>query len=318
VVWLERGAGADDLKSDMPTVALSFRRGEGDKQVAVMIGVDLHKASHTAAAIDETENVLGELKARSGANQVERLRGGSRRLANPASDDLLCEALTVPVDRDHLTTVQYVRRRLAKVGPEHIRADGDFERVSPPSQDCDALRDLLVAENARVVIEIGLAYGSSALAIGEALVSQGQQGTKHVIIDAYQHLFHNAGWEAIVSAGLSDLCVMLAERSQLALPRLVGEGFVADAAFVDGSHIFHNVFVDLFFLRELVRPGGLIVLDDCQWPSVATAVRYFEVNAGWRSQVISQPTRLRAFRLPDPRLEPGFESFKPFDVEPTA
>jgi hypothetical protein len=75
VVWLERGAGADDLKSDMPTVALSFRRGEGDKQVTVMIGVDPHKASHTAAAIDETENVLGELKVRSSANQVERLLG---------------------------------------------------------------------------------------------------------------------------------------------------------------------------------------------------------------------------------------------------
>src|SRR5208283_195842 len=57
----------------MPTVALSFRRGQGDKQVAVMIGVDPHKASHTAAAIDETESVLGELKVRSGANQVERL-----------------------------------------------------------------------------------------------------------------------------------------------------------------------------------------------------------------------------------------------------
>jgi predicted O-methyltransferase YrrM len=237
---------------------------------------------------------------------------------SPAGDGLLCEALTVPVDRDLLTTVQYVRRRLAEVGPEHIRADGDFERVSLPSQDCDALRDLLVAEKAQVVIEIGLAYGSSALAIGEALISQGQQGTRHVIIDAYQHLFHNAGWEAIASAGLTDLSAMLAERSQLALPRLVREGFVADAAFVDGSHIFHNVFVDLYFLRELVRPDGLIVLDDCQWPSVATAVRYFEVNTGWCSQVISQPTRLRAFRVPDPPVAPSFESFKPFDVEPTA
>ncbi len=40
---------------------------------------------------------------------------------------------------------------------------------------------------------------------------------------------------------------------------------------MDGSHIFHNVFVDLFYLRELVRPGGLMILDDCNYPSVATA-----------------------------------------------
>jgi predicted O-methyltransferase YrrM len=162
------------------------------------------------------------------------------------------------------------------------------------------------------IIEIGLAYGSSALAIAEALVGQNQQDTKHVIIDAYQDRFQNVGWEAIESAGLGDLCQLVAERSQLALPRLLTEDVVADAAFVDGSHTFHNVFVDLYFLRELVRPGGLIVLDDCQWPSVATAVRYFEVNTGWQSQSISDPTRLRAFRLPDPRIEPAFENFRPF------
>jgi predicted O-methyltransferase YrrM len=220
----------------------------------------------------------------------------------------------VPSD-EHLRTVQDVRRRLIEVGPEHLRVDGDFECVSLPDQDCDALRDLLVAENARVVVEIGLAYGGSALAIGEALTLQGALETKHVIIDPYQHLFHNAGWDVIASAGLDEISELHAEQSQLVLPRLVTEGFVADAAFVDGSHIFHNVFVDLYFLRELVRPGGLIVLDDCQWPSVATAVRYFEVNAGWRSERISNRTRLRAFRVPDPREQSTFESFKPFHIE---
>ena len=164
-----------------------------------------------------------------------------------------------------------------------------------------------------MVVEIGLAYGSSALAIAEALTVGGQPGLKHVIIDAYQHHFLNVGSEVITAAGLDNICTLLTERSQLALPHLVGEGFVADAAFVDGSHLFHNVFVDLAFLRELIRPGGLIVLDDCQWPSVATAVRYFEVNTGWRSQPIDPPTRLRAFRLPDPCVEPSCESFKPFE-----
>jgi hypothetical protein len=30
VVWLKRGAGADDLKSDMPIAVPSFKRREGD------------------------------------------------------------------------------------------------------------------------------------------------------------------------------------------------------------------------------------------------------------------------------------------------
>jgi predicted O-methyltransferase YrrM len=197
-----------------------------------------------------------------------------------------------------------MRRSLAEVGPALTRSEGDFARVSLPDQDGDVLRDLLVDERARVVIEIGLAYGSSALAIGEALVLQGAEGSEHLVIDPYQEHFHHAGRDALTAAGLDGLSTLLAERSQLVLPRLVAEGFVADAAFVDGSHIFHRVFVDLAYLHELVRPGGLIILDDCEWPSVATAARYFEVNTGWQPVVPRAPTRLRAFRVPDPRTEP--------------
>jgi predicted O-methyltransferase YrrM len=222
---------------------------------------------------------------------------------------------TMPPDQQLLAAVQNARRQLAEHGPAHVREDGDFERVALPSEDCDVLRDLLLEARPRIVIEIGLAYGSSALAIAEALVAHNPQDAKHVIIDAYQDQFENAGWEAIASAGLGDVCTLITERSQLALPRLLTERTVFDAAFVDGSHIFHNVFVDLYFLRQLVRPGGLIVLDDCQWPSVATAVRYFELNTGWQPQPIATTTRLTAFRLPDPPVEPAFWDFKPFNNE---
>jgi transposase len=40
---------------------------------AVMIGVDPHKGSHTAVAIDDREAPLGELRVRSSAAQAERL-----------------------------------------------------------------------------------------------------------------------------------------------------------------------------------------------------------------------------------------------------
>jgi len=41
--------------------------------MTVMIGVDPHKGSHTAHAVDEGETKLGELRVRSGAKQLERL-----------------------------------------------------------------------------------------------------------------------------------------------------------------------------------------------------------------------------------------------------
>jgi len=216
-------------------------------------------------------------------------------------------------EQDLVARIRDARRRLAADGPPRVRADGDFDKVSIPASDADVLRDLLLAENPNTVIEIGLAYGSSALAIAEALAATGREA-RHVIIDAYQDSFDGAGWAAIVGAGLTGTCSLVEERSQLALARLAADGFVADAAFVDGSHIFHNVFIDLFYLRELVRPGGLVILDDCSFPSVATAVRYFEVNTGWQPEPIAWPTRLRAFRLPTTRTEPDFQSFRPFGV----
>jgi hypothetical protein len=115
-----------------------------------------------------------------------------------------------------------------------------------------------------------------------------------VIVDAYQKHFHGSGWAAIAGAGLAGLCSLVEERSQIALPRLLGDGFVADAALVDGSHVFHNVFVDLFYLHELVRPGGLLILDDCSYVSVATAARYFEVNTGWERGPIATRSRSSA------------------------
>jgi len=219
------------------------------------------------------------------------------------------------LDNGRVEQIRAMRRKLAADGPASVRFAGDFERVSIPSSDCDALRDLLIVDRANTAIEIGLAYGSSALAIAEALVIVGSDHARHVIIDAYQDRFYDSGWSAIAEAGLAGLCSLIEERSQIVLPRLLGEGFLADAAFVDGSHIFHNVFVDLFYLRELVHPGGLVILDDYSYPSVATAVRYFEVNTGWQMQPMSAPTRVRAFRLPRERTEPSFESFKPFGLD---
>jgi predicted O-methyltransferase YrrM len=195
--------------------------------------------------------------------------------------------------------------------------------VTVPERDCDALRDLLIAEDVETVVEVGLAYGSSALAIGEALVAGDARRPLHVIIDPLQATeWSDVGWRLLESAGLERIARLVREPSSMALPRLVAEGLTADAAFVDGSHRFHEVFVDLYFLRKIVRPGGVVVLDDHWWPSVGTAARYFELNLGWLvvpgalgAATVDQETgrpRLRAFRLPDPSVEPSFEAFQPF------
>ncbi|GAA2887605.1 class I SAM-dependent methyltransferase [Streptomyces mexicanus] len=241
--------------------------------------------------------------------------------------------------------ISEVRRRLAQEGPAWTRdREGDFETVTVPARQCDQLRDLLVREAAQTVVEVGLAYAGSALAIGEALVVVDAPCPRHLVIDPLQEsVWSNVGWDLLCAAGLDSIASLLLTPSSLALPRLLTEGVVADAAFVDGSHRFHEVFVDLYFLRKIVRPGGLIVVDDYDVPSVRTAVHYYERNLGWTAipdafpgdaaaaaiagpgaaqpgaaqasgtgPEDAPPGRCRAFRLPDTLFEPPFEEFHAF------
>ena len=211
-----------------------------------------------------------------------------------------------------LHRVRAVRAELHAAGPKRRRPfEGDFERVALPAADAEHLRDLLIAHGAHTVIEVGLAYGSSALAIGEALCSSGSTNVSHIIIDPFQTTaYDNVGWDVIKDAGLADHTTLVDEPSSVALARLVADGIVVDAAFVDGSHRFHEVFVDMYFLRKLVRLGGLIILDDAEWPSVAAALRYFDLNLGWQPVTIAG--RLTARRVPEGFSEPDFTDFKSF------
>jgi predicted O-methyltransferase YrrM len=226
--------------------------------------------------------------------------------------------------------VREIRRRLAQDGPPWTRHhERDFETVTLPQRDCDLLRNLLISERVETVVEVGLAYASSALAIGEALVAVDSPHPRHVIIDAFQDReYGDVGWDLLRAAELDSIATLIRTWSSIALPQLVTEGLVADAAFVDGSHRFHEVFVDLYFLRKIVRPGGLIVLDDYWTPSVRTAVRYYEQNLDWTvipeafaggtprtigdSPAGEAVPRCRAVRLADSLVEPPFNQFQPF------
>ena len=66
MAWLKRGvSSAKVLELGVPATVLARRKGkERVSMAAVMIGVDPHKASHTAVAISAAEEPLGELRVR--------------------------------------------------------------------------------------------------------------------------------------------------------------------------------------------------------------------------------------------------------------
>ena len=199
------------------------------------------------------------------------------------------------------------------------RADGsrhDLFPIAITAAEGEALRSWVAREGAARTIEIGLGYGLSALFIGEALLSGGDVSARHVAVDPYQSTrFADCGLQFLEEAGLVDLVEFHAEESQIALPRLLAEGRTFDLAFVDGNHRFDRVFLDVIYLGRLVRPGGVVFVDDYQLPAVAHAAAFCLTNLGWTSEEVSaaddlhQWTVLRTPREPDARPFDHFVDF---------
>ena len=142
----------------------------------------------------------------------------------------------------------------------------------------EALRDLAMAEGAARTIEVGLGLGISALFLCHAVL---EPGGRHTAIDPFQEeSWNGAGLRTLRDAGVTAVVDVVEEESQLALPRMVSERREFDLGFIDGDHRFEGVFLDLYYMARLVRPGGVVVVDDMWMPSVRVAVSYVERNLG--------------------------------------
>ena len=188
--------------------------------------------------------------------------------------------------------VRGVIERLAREGAAVARSDGtrhDLFPVAASAAEGEALRGWVVREEATRTVEVGLGYAVSALHVCEGLLENGDPAAGHLAIDPFQGTrFSGCGLQFLEEAGVSGMVEHLAERSETALPRLLGEGRIFDLAFVDGDHRFDGVFVDLFYLGRLVRPGGVVFLDDYQLPSVERAASFFVGNLGWGLEEVSE------------------------------
>jgi predicted O-methyltransferase YrrM len=208
----------------------------------------------------------------------------------------------IAADSDRLASyIDEAYRRVSVRTP-----DGDAISLAPHSierKQGAAVRDLAIAEGAERTIEVGLALGMSALFLCQAvLVREG----RHVAIDPFQEQsWKRAGVTALSDAGVRELVEVIEEESQLALPRLVAEERVFDFAFVDGDHRFESVLLDIYYLTRLVRPGGLIVVEDTWMPSIRTAVAYVEKNLGLTLEPDALADGFRWSRRPLRRGVPG-------------
>jgi len=192
-----------------------------------------------------------------------------------------------------LPDTQSIRNRIGEIYRDGyvLGDDGARHSISPiavASWRGEFVRDLCIAERATSGLEVGMAWGLSTLHIieallanrasGEALLASGASGRAHVVIDPMQSsLFHNAARRTLRDAGVDAMVEFYEERSDIILPRLISEGRSFDFAFIDGDHHFEGAFIDAVFVDRLLKPGGVVALDDAWTHPVYLACKFLEV-----------------------------------------
>jgi predicted O-methyltransferase YrrM len=105
------------------------------------------------------------------------------------------------------------------------------------------------------------------------------------------------------------------DRSETALPLLaLVEAVELDAGFIDGNHGWPAVFVDFCYLNRMLRPGGLMFVDDIQIYAVAQLVCLLREQTP-HYEFVGVDSKMATFRkgldkeyLPDWRMEPFITS----------
>jgi predicted O-methyltransferase YrrM len=155
-----------------------------------------------------------------------------------------------------------------------------------PVQEGLFLQEMVARTKPGVSLEIGLGFGISAHFICEALSQLPH--SRHIAIDRHQfdasatHIsFEGSGLYNLRLAGYNRLIEFHPEPSYIALPSLVSQGTKVDLAFIDGWHTFDYALTDFFYVDLLLRPGGVVVIDDTNFPSVWRLCRFIVTNLAY-------------------------------------
>lgn len=140
---------------------------------------------------------------------------------------------------------------------------------------CEALRP-------QRTLEIGLGPGGSAFVFAAYHQAHNHPPASHSAIDPFQkRFFDDIAIAALTRAELIEYVRLLRRRSDLELPALASQGEQFQLIYNDGSHLFEDTFVDLYYCHQLLPVGGVLVFDDCSDPHVLKVLRFIFTN--WQS-----------------------------------
>jgi predicted O-methyltransferase YrrM len=170
---------------------------------------------------------------------------------------------------------------------ETDRAEGTTGKVFQPLSALSTLgnlrmlRALMLELKPEKTLEVGMAFGGSALVMATSHRDLGHSPSQqHIAIDPFQTTF----WDSIALAGLQDAGLSsfvehIEQPSAVCLPELLKANRESiEFVYIDGSHLFEDVFIDFYYSTWLTSPEGIILLDDSTHPDVRKVIRFIKGN----------------------------------------
>lgn len=180
------------------------------------------------------------------------------------------------------------------------------------------IREVMLRHKPRKTMEIGLAHGVSALSILSTLHEQHPGGDfQHTAIDPFQSGPMNGIGRLLIKdrPELEAHFQFFENFSDRALPQMLDAGQTVDFAYIDGSHLFEDVIIDMYLTAQLMEVGGIMLFDDSRDPHVRKVFKFMRTNftevlepldlEPYRSPIQSSPLKKWARRMGYRQLE-GF------------
>jgi len=160
--------------------------------------------------------------------------------------------------------------------------DGEYRRLTSHTRQAehDEIRKRLVETKAKNTLEVGLAYGTSALVFAEYHQRAKNTGVCHTAIDPNQFGSGEGHWEGIGVQNLKRVGFIrgrnwrLVEKSSVdALPDLAKK-LKVDVALIDGYHLFDYTLLDVFYCLKMLKVGGVLIVDDKKMRAIKAVAQY--------------------------------------------
>lgn len=175
-------------------------------------------------------------------------------------------------------------------------AEGRAHRLhsETSAEQCAFLAGLLNEIGATRCLEVGLAYGISALAICREL--KRRKDPAYYAIDPMQSYWKHIGTSNLKAAGYWDFVSFLPEYSDVGLTQLWREGVTLDFAYVDSTKVFDILLVDTHLIGKMLRVGGILVMDDVGFPGIRKLVRLLAQMPQWEIHAVHGPAPISPLR----------------------